>query len=62
MDQKDVKDIKAKADGPGNLKSWRAKKDVKDIKAKADGPGNLKRRRSKRWNNHQIDEVLKTKD
>ena len=38
MDQKDVKDIKAKADGPGNLKSWRAKKDVKDIKAKANGP------------------------
>ena len=31
--QKDVKDIKAKADGPGNLKSRRAMKDVKDIKA-----------------------------
>jgi len=29
MGQKDVKDIKAKADGPGNPKSRRAMKDVK---------------------------------
>ena len=40
--QKDVKDIKAKADGLGNQKADGPRKMSKDIKAKADGPGNLK--------------------
>jgi len=54
MDQKDVKDIKAKADGPGNLKSRRAMKDVKYMKAqKADGPRKMSKTSRLRLTGHE---------